>query len=319
MFKTFLDRSLSLAHLAERCRALDPECTVRLADTNGCVSAFARFNHAEPDCISYYDGPRALQDMARMGCFVTTPAHVEGVEADLAVASARPRQLFIRLADSLLREASIDFPRTHLPRLEHVSSGPSDIHPSTLIMEGAVIGAGCTIGPGCIVFPHVVIEDNVTVKSGCVIGDSGAAIDVSNAMTLSQPHLGSVWIERHTEIGSQANIVRGIFGATRIGTRSIIGNQVNVGHNVELGAGCWVGVAATLGGFTTVGRFTNIGMGSTCKNGLSVGAECNIAMGSVVTKTLRDGESCFGNPAKLSPVRVSAGPAAPFDTGESDG
>ena len=164
-----------------------------------------------------------------------------------------------------------------------------------------------------VIFPGTVIEDNVTIKSGSIIGESGAAIHIIKDQTLSQPHVGRVVIEAGSEIGSQANIVRGIFGVTRIGKRCVVGNQVNVGHNVDLGQGSWLGVASVIGGFTRIGAFSNIGMGAMCRNGLTLGRQCNVAMGSVLNKHLPDDGNCFGNPAKLTRVKLSAGPAKNYE------
>ncbi|WP_394182068.1 acyl-ACP--UDP-N-acetylglucosamine O-acyltransferase [Yoonia maritima] len=54
----------------------------------------------------------------------------------------------------------------------------SDIHPSSVIADGAVIGAGCTIGPFCVIGPKVVLGDGVTLKSHVVIdGDTHVGDD----------------------------------------------------------------------------------------------------------------------------------------------
>ncbi len=49
----------------------------------------------------------------------------------------------------------------------------SEIHPSSVIAQGAVIGDGCRIGPFCVIGPEVVLGDNVTLKSHVVVdGDT---------------------------------------------------------------------------------------------------------------------------------------------------
>ena len=45
----------------------------------------------------------------------------------------------------------------------------TNIHPSSVIEEGAQIGAGCKIGPFCVIGPAVVLHDNVELKSHVVI------------------------------------------------------------------------------------------------------------------------------------------------------
>lgn len=43
------------------------------------------------------------------------------------------------------------------------------IHPSSIVEEGAVIGANVHIGPFCTVGPHVVIGDGTVLKSHVVV------------------------------------------------------------------------------------------------------------------------------------------------------
>ncbi|PRY80504.1 UDP-N-acetylglucosamine acyltransferase [Yoonia maritima] len=54
----------------------------------------------------------------------------------------------------------------------------SNIHPSSVISDGAVIGADCTIGPFCVIGPNVVLGERVTLKSHVVIdGDTHVGDD----------------------------------------------------------------------------------------------------------------------------------------------
>jgi UDP-N-acetylglucosamine acyltransferase len=49
----------------------------------------------------------------------------------------------------------------------------SNIHPSSVIAQGAVIGADCTIGPFCVIGADVVLGDRVVLKSHVVVdGDT---------------------------------------------------------------------------------------------------------------------------------------------------
>ncbi len=53
-----------------------------------------------------------------------------------------------------------------------------DIHPSSVIAEGAQIGADCVVGPFCVIGPDVVLGDRVHLKSHVVVdGDTHIGAD----------------------------------------------------------------------------------------------------------------------------------------------
>ncbi|MGJ8557408.1 MAG: hypothetical protein ACSHW6_10225 [Sulfitobacter geojensis] len=277
------------------------------------LDATARFGHLDETSIGYFDGATYIGRATRAGCVITNSLAEPVIDARVKIVVPNPRRLFILMINALLAENPLDYDRTISMSQGQVSFGPSQIHETAVVMPGTRIGSGCVIEPAAIIFPGTVLEDGVTVKAASLVGSSGAAIDLSDEQTLSQPHLGTVLVKAHTEIGSQSNIVRGIFGTTTIGTRCVIGNQVNIGHNVLIGDGVWIGVGSIVAGYAKVGDFTNIGMGSLCKNGTTIGANCNVAMGSCLSKDLPHGASCFGNPAKATRFKLTAGPARPFE------
>lgn len=309
--QSYFSRPMSCTELCDRIIALDPMAEVEIKEDISILSV-ARATELNTTSLGYFDGKFWTADPSMIGAILTTKDLSPAIDAHLKVIIDNPRQLFIRLVNSVLQSNPLDHART-LDDIEAKQSlGSSHIHETAIVMPGSRVGAGCVIEPASIIFPGVILEDGVHVKASTLIGTSGAAIDVTDERTLSQPHLGTVLVGANTEIGSQTNIVRGIFGQTRIGERCVIGNQVNIGHNVIIGDGVWVGVGAIVAGYANVGSFTNIGMGALCRNGLTIGKNCNIAAGSLLIKDMSDGMSCFGNPAKLTKFKIMAGPAAHF-------
>lgn len=311
MQTSFFSQALPATQLIALAARLDPTAQIFCTDDQARVDCFAHFRDGSPGSLSYfddakYDGPLGA------GCFIAQPNLADQITGNICILTDDPRRMFIEMALYILATIGLDYDRFTTPPCVAPGIGDSDIHPSATIMDGCRIGNGCHIGPAVVIFPGTVIEDNVTIKSGAMVGESGAAIHILPDRTLSQPHVGRVWVQAGTEIGSQANIVRGIFGTTRIGPRCVIGNQVNVGHNVTIDEGTWLGVGSVIGGFTQIGAFANIGMGTVCRNGLTLGTGCNVAMGSVLSKSLPNDASCFGNPAKPTGVRLSAGPAKDY-------
>lgn len=309
--QSYFTRAIPCDELCNLIKALDPSVQI---ETNGdvTINSVARTSDLNATSLAYFDGKVWVSGATKIGAILTNKISATAIEAYLKVIADNPRQLFIRLINAILEDNPLDYARTVNDINVPYSTGQSRVHETAIVMPGSRIGAGCVIEPASIIFPGVVLEDGVHVKTSTLIGTSGAAIDVTDKWTLSQPHLGTVLIGANTEIGSQTNIVRGIFGPTCVGKRCIIGNQANVGHNVVIGDGVWVGVGAIVAGYTKVGSFTNIGMGALCKNGLTIGRDCNIAAGSCLVKDMPDGTSCFGNPAKLTKFKLAAGPAKEF-------
>ena len=311
--QSYFSKPILSAELCRRITALDPTAQIE-TDGDVIIHSASRAPNLTASSLVYFDGRDWTFGRVKIGAILTTNDAASLIEAHLKIVVNNPRQLFIRLMNDLLEDNHLDYMRTLDDVDAPCASGQSRIHETAIVMPGSRIGAGCVIEPASIIFPGVVLEEKVHVKASTLIGTSGAAIDVTDEWTLSQPHLGTVIIGAGTEIGSQTNIVRGIFGPTRVGRRCIIGNQVNIGHNVAVGDGVWVGAGAIVAGYTCVGSFTNIGMGALCKNGLKIGANCNVGAGSCLVKDMPEGMSCFGNPAKLTKFKLTAGPAKPFPT-----
>lgn len=310
--KSFFSRPVSAEMLIMLAR--DFEADIAVVGSGDCADLdhTARIGVLGQSGLGYYDGAPGGIESTGAGVVITNAESVETFDAALILVSRHPRKLFIQVMNALLAGNPIDHGHTIVEIPAQVSPGESRIDAGATVLPGSRIGKGCIIETGAIVLPGVILEDGVHVKTGAILGSSGAAIVVTDCATLSQPHLGTLIIGAGTEIGSQSNLVRGIFGATTVGRRCVIGNHVNIGHNCMVGSGVWLGAAATVGGYTRIGNFTNIGMGSICKNGLAIGTGCNVAMGSCLMKNLPDGMSCIGNPAKETQFRFHAGPAVKF-------
>ena len=84
-----------------------------------------------------------------------------------------------------------------------------------------------------------------------------------------------------------------------IGKHVIINTSSSVDHDCHIEDFVHIAPGVVLGGNVTVSENTLIGIGSTVIPGLSIGKNCLISAGSVVTKNIADGMIVRGNPARI--------------------
>lgn len=95
-----------------------------------------------------------------------------------------------------------------------------------------------------------------------------------------------------------ARVQAGCERPTRIGARTLLMAGVHVGHDAIIGADCEIAPNAVVGGCVTIGKRVKVGMGAVILPHVMVGDDVRIGAGAVVTKTIPDGETWVGNPAK---------------------
>ena len=112
------------------------------------------------------------------------------------------------------------------------------------------------------------------------------------------PHVGGVIIEDNVEIGANTCIDRGALGNTVIKTGTKIDNLVHIGHNCVIGKHCAIIANSMLGGSVVIKDYSWIAPSASILNQLSIGEKVTIGLGSVVNKSVPDGETWMGVPAK---------------------
>lgn len=107
-------------------------------------------------------------------------------------------------------------------------------------------------------------------------------------------------------IGINARIGKGciIFNSAFISNDSSIEDFVTiqsnaaVGHDVQIGSWCEIENSVFFGGGVIVGDETTVHTHAVVKPRITVGSKVTVAMGSVVIRSIPDGITVFGNPAK---------------------
>lgn len=185
------------------------------------------------------------------------------------------------------------------------------IGPRTTICDGASIEAGvrihadCRIGRGVVIHASVVIRERTIVgdgsilHAGVVLGSDGFGYRPSpdGRGIRKIPHLGHVEIGREVEIGANACIDRGKFGATSIGDGSKIDNLCQIGHNCRIGRCVVISGLTGIAGSCTVGDGAMIGGGCGIADHLRIGAGARLAARSGLMHDVPDGETWAGFPA----------------------
>lgn len=184
------------------------------------------------------------------------------------------------------------------------------------IGENVQIGVNAVIEPGAFIDHDVVIGNNAVIKSGaklrnliagdnfvacenCTVGTNGFTMaddDEGNKMRI--PTLGKVQIGNNVEINSLANVSCGSAGNTVFEDNVKIDSLVHIGHDVHLGKNVEIPAGAIIGGFCEIKEGAFIGINATLRNRINIGEKAFVGMGAVVTKSISEGITVVGNPAR---------------------
>jgi UDP-3-O-[3-hydroxymyristoyl] glucosamine N-acyltransferase len=192
----------------------------------------------------------------------------------------------------------------------------AEIHKSSTISPKAKIGENVYIGPNCYIgeveigdntkimgnnciLDKTIIGKNVIVNPGTVIGSEGFGYSRDNDKSLKKfPHFGGVIIEDDVEIGSNTCIDRGTLGNTIIRKGTKIDNLIHVAHNVEIGEHCMIIANSMLGGSVKIAAYSWVAPSASIINGITIGESVTVGMGAVVFKSVPNGQTVAGVPAK---------------------
>lgn len=185
------------------------------------------------------------------------------------------------------------------------------VHPTASVAatasvgEFSVIRAGARVGEHCEIRDHVVIAERVTIgehsliKSHAVVGEEGFGMETDDhGNNIRIPHLGSVEVGAHVEIGSHTTVCRGTIDSTRIGHHTKIDDHVHIAHNCVIGSNVIITACAELSGSVRVEDGAWFGPNSSVREGLTIGRHALVGIGAVVTKSVSEGDVTFGNPAR---------------------
>lgn len=179
------------------------------------------------------------------------------------------------------------------------------VHPSAHVGEYTVIRAGAIIGAESEIRDHVVIGQDVVIgeaaliKSHAVIGEEGFGMEKDeDGNNFRIPHLGSVRIGDHVEIGGFTTVCSGTILPTEIGDYTKVDDHVHIAHNCRLGRNVIVTACAEISGSVTLEDEVWLGPNSSIIQGVTLAKGSLLGIGAVSLKSAGEGEVWVGNPAK---------------------
>ena len=147
------------------------------------------------------------------------------------------------------------------------------------------------------------MEDDVFV---CALGDNGWRKHYAEIILKKGGQFINL-ISRHAFIGQNTKLGIGcvICGSVSISCDITIGDfvifqrSVDIGHDAHIGNYCSLGNRSFMGGGACVEDGTTVHTGAIILPQVHVGKNCTVGAGAVVIKKIKDGNTVFGNPAKV--------------------
>ena len=161
----------------------------------------------------------------------------------------------------------------------------------SVIEDNVSIGANTEIRDGVKIAANCVIGANCLLKSHAVLGEEGFGFErEAGGSYFRVPHLGTVELSDHVEVGAGTVIARGTIGATRVGHGTKIDDACFIAHNVVIGANCLIIAGAEISGSVRIGNDAWVAPNSSIINEVSIGDRAVIGLGAVVIRDVHDGE-----------------------------
>ena len=152
---------------------------------------------------------------------------------------------------------------------------------------------------------HVVIGHDVRIgahaliKSHAVIGEEGFGMERdADGDNIRIPHLGSVVIEDHVEVGNFTTVCSGTIAPTRVGDHTKIDDHVHVAHNCRIGRNVIITACAEISGSVVIEDDAWIGPNASVIQGVTLGRNSLLGIGAVAVKSVPDDEIRIATPAR---------------------
>lgn len=145
------------------------------------------------------------------------------------------------------------------------------------------------------------------------IGDNTARLEWHRRFTALDARLTSIihpaaTVSSHAHLGAGTVVFAGAvvnIGA-RLGQAVVVNTGATVDHDADLADGVHISPGANLAGGVRVGEAGWIGIGAAIREGVTIGKRARVGAGAVVVKSIEDGLTVVGNPARVLGKRSNA-------------
>ena len=162
------------------------------------------------------------------------------------------------------------------------------------------IGEGTIIYPGVRLNGPIKIGKNSVIKANSVIGGQGFGFARRLGYPpMAMPSLGGVIIGDNVFVGSNSTIDQGTFSDTIISSDVKIDNGVHIAHNVMVSERTIITAHVEISGSTKIGSDTYIAPNVCIREGLKIGDNVFLGIGSTVVKDIPDNAVAYGSPARV--------------------
>lgn len=195
----------------------------------------------------------------------------------------------------------------------------SNIHPTAVIEEGAIIGNDVTIGPFVTISSQTTIGDNTVIDAHTII--AGRTTIGKNNHIFSHAVVGSIPqdLKFHGEdveliIGDNNKIreftllnpgTEGGGSVTKIGNNNLLMGYVHLGHDVIMGDNCILANGATLAGHVELGSYVVVGGLTPIHQFVKIGDYAMIAGASALSQDIPPFCMAEGNRATLRGLNLT--------------
>ena len=242
-----------------------------------------------------------LETALRGGAVALIPTAEAGeLPAGTVIAVDNPRGAFARTVDEFFA-----------PKPER------GIHPTAIVHETAVVHPSAHVGPYSVLAEDVVVEEGVEIrahvvlhrgvhvgahtliKSHAVVGEEGFGIDTdAEGNNLRVPHVGSVRLGRHVEVGNFTTVCSGTIAPTTVGDFTKVDDHVHIAHNCRIGRNVIITACAELSGSVVVEDYAWVGPNASVLQGKTLGERSLLGIGAVAVHSVPANEVRAGNPAR---------------------
>jgi acyl-[acyl carrier protein]--UDP-N-acetylglucosamine O-acyltransferase len=179
-------------------------------------------------------------------------------------------------------------------------SPTAKIHPTAFIEEEVFIDDNVVIGPLTTIRSGTRIGEGTTIDEHCTIGSEGLFTKTIGGVRQHLKHYGEVHIGKNCIIHAGVNVSRSVNfqTATTLEDNIDCGIQTNIAHDSFIGSGTTLSSKVVLAGRVCLESNCWIGAGSILSNGIHVGKNSRVRLGSVVVNNLPEESDVSGNFAR---------------------